>query len=175
MPSVPNSCRCWLMRLVRYETQIITTRSKRAAIGSPKAPGADCPDPSPSKKARAKDDSSVARRRADLLHHDCHADGCGLLHLHQRIGNIHIRREDCAAERAGRIDRISGRRINRLHVVARAGDGDMRGLGLYLHDLLAGGEHSGDSWMHLHLASHPCVEGEMQLAGHDLSNTYLSP
>src|SRR5579862_3077013 len=90
MPSVPNNCRCWLMRLVRYETQIITMRSKRAAIGSPKAPGADRPDPSSSKKAPAKDDSSVARGSADLLHHDCHADRGGMFHLHQRISNIDI-------------------------------------------------------------------------------------
>src|SRR5579863_4521065 len=174
MPSVPNNCRCWLMRLVRYETQIIKTRSKEWLLGHQNAPRADCQDPPPCKKTLAKDDSSVARRCADLLHHDRHADGCGVFHLHQRIGNIHICCEYGAAERPCRVDRIGGGSINRLHVVTRASDGDACGFGMDLHNLLSGGEHSRDSWMHLYLASHPCVEGEMQLAGHDLSNTYLS-
>src|SRR5277367_298550 len=58
--------------------------------------------------------------------------------------------------------------------MARAGDGDARGIGLDFDDLLTLGKRSGHAGMNFDLATRRRIEGEMQLAGENLNDGYVA-
>src|SRR5271169_1968966 len=109
---------------------------------------------------------SVRGRVSYFLHENGHTNRSGLHYLHQRVGYVDVGGEDGAAAGSGGVDGIGCGSIDFLDVMTGTGDGDAGRIGLEFDVLVVG--NSGHPGMNLDLAGHARIEGEVQLAGHDL-------